>query len=77
MELAQGEPPYYDTQPMKVMLLIANNRPPTLKQAEKFSPELNDFIASCLVKDPEGRPSAALLLKVNYLHLPKLRLFIS
>lgn len=65
MELAQGEPPHFDAQPMRVMLLIAKNPPPTLNNPHKHSPELNDFLAKCLVKDPLQRPGAKQLLQVQ------------
>lgn len=42
--------------------MIPSKPPATLKQKESFSPELNDFIARCLVKDPKDRPTAEDLL---------------
>jgi serine/threonine-protein kinase 24/25/MST4 len=65
LELAQGEPPYFDALPMRVMLLIAKNPPPTLKQPGAYSRDLNDFISTCLVKDPKRRPSAKDVMSVR------------
>lgn len=44
--------------------MIPLKPPPTLPKPDQFSPEFNDFIAKCLVKDPEQRPGAAELLQV-------------
>lgn len=47
-------------------MLIAKNPPPTLKNPEKYPKELNDFIASMMIKDPATRPGAKELLSVNF-----------
>jgi len=49
------------------MVGIPSRPPPTVQHPEKFSPEFNDFIAKCLVKDPSARPTAAELLKHPFL----------
>lgn len=36
--------------------------PPTLEDPKRWSPELNDFIKQCLVKDPQARPRVVDLL---------------
>ena len=61
MEMAEFYPPYADTTPMKAMLLITRNPPPKL--SGKFTAAFNDFIAKCLSKKPEERPTAAALLR--------------
>lgn len=63
IEFAQGEPPNYEIQPMKVMLYIAKNPPPKLKNHQNFSEEFNHFIACCLIKDPNKRPTARQMLE--------------
>lgn len=62
LELANGEPPYADIHPMKVLFLIPKNPPPRLESGT-FSRAFQDFIACCLQRDPKDRPTAKDLLK--------------
>jgi serine/threonine protein kinase len=43
--------------------MIPNSEPPTLPEPAKYSKEFNDFLKTCLVKDPALRPTAAQLLE--------------
>lgn len=52
MELANGEPPYAELHPMKVLFLIPKNDAPRL-QGTSFSPAFSDFVAQCLQKNPK------------------------
>lgn len=57
----------------KAIGLIVNGDPPKLDAPEKHSPDLNSFIAECLIKDPTKRPNASgLLTVVQMKHFTKL-----
>lgn len=65
LELAQGEPPYADIHPMKVLFLIPKNPSPQL--TGNFSTQFKEFVNLCLRKDPKERPSAKQLLQSNFI----------
>jgi len=67
IELAELVPPCTHLAPMRAVLEIAKNPPPKLKNPGNWSKDFNDFIAECLVKDPEKRKPAADLLKHPFL----------
>lgn len=66
MELANGEPPHSQVHPMKVLFLIPKEKPPRLEGAQ-WSKEFKDFVAACLNKEPEYRPTAKSLLKHKFI----------
>lgn len=49
--------------------MIPTKPPPTLKCESDWSKEFIDFIAQCLIKDPEERKSAKDLIEVSKLIL--------
>jgi serine/threonine protein kinase len=78
LHIADGAPPYMgesigkvpakDKQQQltqtQVMLKIVNEDPPGLREPTRWSNSFNDFVRTCLRKDPKARPTAAELLQV-------------
>ncbi|KNC80507.1 STE/STE20/SLK protein kinase [Sphaeroforma arctica JP610] len=63
IEFAQMNPPYHDLHPMRVLFRIPKSVPPKLSDPDAWSPEFNDFIHQCLIKDPAQRASAKKMLQ--------------
>ena len=61
------EPPNHQMQPMRVLLKIQKAEPPKLDRPSLWSKQFNDFIAYCLKKDPQQRPSASDLLNHDFI----------
>ena len=67
IEFAQIQPPNHQVSPMRVLLRIQKGEPPRLDTPSAWSKEFNNFIAKCLIKDPNQRPSASDLLEHPFL----------
>lgn len=67
IEMAEGRPPHSELHPMRAIFKIASDAAPTLADASKWSKELMAFVGLCLVKDPQGRSSAAELLADKFI----------
>ncbi|KAI4263150.1 MAG: hypothetical protein L6R42_001690 [Xanthoria sp. 1 TBL-2021] len=66
MEMINGEPPNANTHPMKVLFLIPKAPAPRL-EGNHYSRDLRDFVAACLVKDSDRRPTARDLLQHRFI----------
>ncbi|RBR15094.1 uncharacterized protein FIESC28_07410 [Fusarium coffeatum] len=65
MEMANGEPPLCHIHPMKVLFHIPKNPAPRLEG--NFGKDFKDFIAQCLTKDYDRRPTAKDLLRHRFI----------
>lgn len=65
MEMVNGEPPNASTHPMKVLFLIPKAPAPRL-EGSGYSRDFKEFVAACLVKDPDRRPTAKELLQHRF-----------
>ena len=63
IELCETVPPRFSENTMRAVFLISSSEPPTLKEPEKYSDELNDFLKCCLSKNPDERQSSEQLLE--------------
>jgi serine/threonine protein kinase len=62
IEMAEGKPPHAEIHPMRAIFVIPSRDAPTFQNPSKWSTEMVDFLARCLVKDPAKRASADDLL---------------
>lgn len=63
IEMAEGNPPHHNVNPMRAIFMIPTQPPPKLSDESKYSPQFVNFLKKCLIKNPDKRPSAQELLK--------------
>jgi len=63
IEMIEGEPPYFNRSPLRVLSLIATNGTPTIANSEGLSSTFRDYLAKALEVDAEKRPDATQLLR--------------
>lgn len=66
IELVNGAPPNAELHPMKALFHIPKNPAPRL-EGSKFSRDMKSFVAACLVKNPDQRPTARDLLQHRFI----------
>ncbi|KAH3760512.1 STE20 family protein kinase [Pelomyxa schiedti] len=72
IEMADGEPPNADLNPLRAMFLIHQvTKPPTVKNPKNWSTEFLAFLESCLKKSPTDRPLCSKLLQDPFIQTAK------
>ncbi|KAM3861164.1 serine/threonine-protein kinase PAK 6-like [Diretmus argenteus] len=67
VEMVDGEPPYFSDTPVAAMKRLRDEPAPTVKNIQKVSPVLKDFLGCMLTRDTQQRSSAADLLEHPFL----------
>jgi len=67
MEMAEGDPPYFDESTTKALFKISTVGVPPLKDKKRWSPPMYNFHSLCVNKDPKKRPPAIELLQHAFL----------
>ncbi|KAJ6442342.1 STE/STE20/PAKA protein kinase [Purpureocillium lavendulum] len=62
IEMIELQPPYMDEEPLRALYLIVTNGTPPLRDPEKLSASLKDYLAVCLRVDAQQRATAEELL---------------
>ncbi|KAL6074615.1 Myosin IIIA, variant 2 [Balamuthia mandrillaris] len=69
IEMAELLPPHSEIHPMRALFLIPKSAAPRLEETEKWSPEFQDFVKRCLVKDPKKRADVDELLQHPFVNI--------
>jgi len=67
IEMAEGEPPYMDYPPLRALFMISTKGIPPLKQEDKWSISMVDFLNKCITHEHEARPGSEELLQHDFL----------
>uniref|UniRef100_A0A4W5NVJ6 non-specific serine/threonine protein kinase n=1 Tax=Hucho hucho TaxID=62062 RepID=A0A4W5NVJ6_9TELE len=67
VEMVDGEPPYFSDTPVAAMKKLRDEPPPTVRNTQKISPVLKDFLDRMLTRDPQERATASDLLEHPFL----------
>lgn len=65
-EMLNGNPPFSDLTPAKVILKIPRSQPAKL-EGNQFSFNVKEFLAACLIDEPNDRPTAEELCKHKWI----------
>ncbi|KAA1101461.1 hypothetical protein PGT21_020750 [Puccinia graminis f. sp. tritici] len=65
-EMLNGNPPFSDLTPAKVILKIPRSQPAKL-EGNQFSNGVKEFLAACLIDEPNDRPAAEELCKHKWI----------
>ncbi|XP_058680351.1 serine/threonine-protein kinase Pak-like [Ammospiza caudacuta] len=71
IEMVEREVPYWNATPVLTKIMIAKGESPRLRQPNRFSPCLRDFLRCCLQRDKEQRWSARELLQHPFVRSAK------
>lgn len=63
--MIEGEPPYLQEDTLRALYLITTNGTPTLKQPERLSREIKEFLSHALSVDVGARATAEELIEVS------------
>eukprot|EP01080_Neovahlkampfia_damariscottae_P007050 gene7050-11213_t len=67
IEMADGEPPHMELQPLRALFVIATQPAPSVREPEKWSKEFKEFLSMCLQKSQENRATCEQLLQHPFL----------
>ncbi|KAM7542727.1 hypothetical protein Aperf_G00000003869 [Anoplocephala perfoliata] len=71
IEMGDGKPPLGDEHPMRALFMIPSQPSPRLRDESAWSANFVSFVNSCLARSPEARPTAAGLLRTEFIRSAK------
>ena len=67
LEMKDGQPPYFNEEPLRAMFLIATHGKPKIYNWGNYSADFPDFIKQCLQTNPDDRLSSEELLSHKFM----------